>query len=432
MSAVMDNGHTPTARIVGGGFVGLSCALQLQADGFNVELFDAGADEDAASFGNAGHLAIEQSAPLASWANVKKLPRLLYSRGGPAAFPISQICYWMPFAMRLLGACASVQFERGMAFNRTMLSKALDAWRGVLQRVGQLDLLSNYGHELVWESKQSAESGLRAWQSTDLGGAQASEMNAARVRELSQKFGGKPVAGLQFSGTGHLRDLQAVRTAMREAFVRAGGVWHRKSVRQVRKREGWAQIELNDSGIGKNLGLVHDLVIVCAGAHSADLMRDDFGRLPMIAERGYHLQLTSASVANHDLTIPLVFEDRSLIMTPFHQGLRLASFTEYAHTQAPPDPRKWQRLKQHAAALGMSAGTDTASTWVGCRPTLPDYLPVIGRSQQTPNLIVACGHHHLGLTLAALTGQLVSQLARQEKPMLDLSAVAPQRFISHF
>jgi D-hydroxyproline dehydrogenase len=69
---------------------------------------------------------------------------------------------------------------------------------------------------------------------------------------------------------------------------------------------------------------------------------------------------------------------------------------------------------------------------MGCRPTLPDYVPVIGRSQQARNLIVACGHHHLGLTLAALTGQLVSQLARQEKPMLDLAALAPQRFISHF
>jgi D-hydroxyproline dehydrogenase len=428
----MHNGHTPTARIVGGGFVGLACALRLQADGFRVELYDAGSDEAAASYGNAGHLATEQLTPLASWANVKRLPRVLYSRGGPAAFPLAQIRHWLPFGMRLLAACAPAQFERGMACHRDMLGKAMDAWRDALRGLGKLDLLSDQGHELVWESPQTATSGLRAWQAADLGTARVTEMDAARVRELRQQFAGKPVAGLKFSGTGHLRDLQAVRVAMREEFVRAGGVWHRKAMRQVRKQAGWAHLELEDAGSGEKLGLAHDLVIVCAGAHSADLMRDDFGRLPMIAERGYHLQLNSAPVAQPDLTMPLVFEDRSLIMTPFHQGLRLASFTEYAHTQAPPDPRKWQRLKEHANALGMAAQAKTASTWVGCRPTLPDYVPVIGRSQQSPNLIVACGHHHLGLTLAALTGQLVSQLARQEKPMLDLAALAPQRFISHF
>jgi D-hydroxyproline dehydrogenase len=427
----MRNGYSPTARVVGGGFVGLACALRLQADGFRVELYDPGPDEAASSYGNAGHLATEQLAPIASWTNVKRLPRALFCRGGPAAFPLDQIRHWLPFGLRLLAACTPDQFERGMNWHRATLSQVLEAWRDVLQLVGQLDQMSEQGHELVWESMQTAASGLRAWQSADLGTAHVTELDTARVRELRQQFAGKPVAGLRFSGTGYLRDLQAIRMAMREEFIRAGGIWQRKPVRQVRKQAGWAQLEIVDAGSNENVGLAQDWVIVCAGAHSADLMRDDFGRLPMIGERGYHLQLKAASV-RHDLQMPLVFEDRSLIMTPFRQGLRLASFTEYAHTQAPPDSKKWQRLKQHANALGMAAQAETASTWVGSRPTLPDYLPVIGRSQQARNLIVACGHHHLGLTLAALTGQLVSQLAREDKPLLDLAAVAPQRFISNF
>jgi D-hydroxyproline dehydrogenase len=428
----MHNGHVPTARVVGGGFVGLACALRLQSNGFRVELYDAGSDEAAASYGNAGHLATEQLAPLASWANVRRLPRVLYSRGGPAAFPLSQIRNWLPFGLRLLAACAPTQFERGMACHRAMLSKVLDAWRDVLLRVGKLDLLSDHGHELVWESRHTAASGLRSWQAADLGTAQVAEMDASRVRALRQQFAGKPVAGLRFSGTGHLRDLQAVRVAMREEFTRAGGIWHRKPVRQVRKQVGWAQLEIDHGGSAEKVGVAQDLVIVCAGAYSADLMRDDFGRLPMIAERGYHLQLNKSSIGHGELNMPLVFEDRSLIMTPLRQGLRMASFTEYAHTQAPPDPGKWQRLKQHASALGITAQTEAASTWVGCRPTLPDYLPVIGRSLQAHNLIVACGHHHLGLTLAALTGQLVNQLACHENPTLDIAALAPQRFITDF
>ena len=50
---------------------------------------------------------------------------------------------------------------------------------------------------------------------------------------------------------------------------------------------------------------------------------------------------------------------------------------------------------------------------MGSRPTLPDYLPAIGRSERTPNLLYAFGHQHLGLTLAPITATLVAALAAQ-------------------
>jgi D-amino-acid dehydrogenase len=47
---------------------------------------------------------------------------------------------------------------------------------------------------------------------------------------------------------------------------------------------------------------------------------------------------------------------------------------------------------------------------MGNRPTLPDYLPVIGRSQRHPGLIFAFGHQHLGLTLSGVTARLIRDL----------------------
>jgi D-amino-acid dehydrogenase len=46
---------------------------------------------------------------------------------------------------------------------------------------------------------------------------------------------------------------------------------------------------------------------------------------------------------------------------------------------------------------------------MGARPTLPDYLPAIGR--RAPNLLYAFGHQHLGLTLSPITAQIVAALA---------------------
>lgn len=425
----------PMARVVGAGFVGLACALELQADGFEVELLDASAERQAASYGNAGHLATEQLSPLASWRNVQRLPRMLYSRGGPASFPMRQVGQWLPFGIRLLAACSPARFKRGLACNKALLAQAMSSWHLLLQRIGQADLLCQTGHRVVWESAKTAQTGMQAWLATDCGSSSAAPLTHDAIESISKQFAGKPMAGLQFSGTGHIRDLHKLRAAMCDVFVANGGVWRRRSVLQIRKTAGGSQIIVDDVQASM-VGHPQDLIVVCAGVSSGALLRDDFGHLPMIAERGYHLQLDQKSLANSGLDQPIVFEDRSLIITPFAHGLRLASFTEFSTTQAPADASKWQRLMQHAAWLGIQTEPDRLSQWMGSRPTLPDYLPAIGRSRSASNLILACGHNHLGLTLAAVTGRLVRELARRQNSAtsedIDISALAPERYIGGF
>ena len=43
--------------------------------------------------------------------------------------------------------------------------------------------------------------------------------------------------------------------------------------------------------------------------------------------------------------------------------------------------------------------------WLGFRPTLPDYLPVIGPSKNHKNVFYCFGHHHLGWTLGPISGK---------------------------
>jgi D-amino-acid dehydrogenase len=65
---------------------------------------------------------------------------------------------------------------------------------------------------------------------------------------------------------------------------------------------------------------------------------------------------------------------------------------------------------------------------MGERPTLPDFLPMIGRAPGTANLYLASGHQHFGLTLAALTGELIAALVAGRDPGIDLSALSAGRF----
>jgi D-amino-acid dehydrogenase len=66
--------------------------------------------------------------------------------------------------------------------------------------------------------------------------------------------------------------------------------------------------------------------------------------------------------------------------------------------------------------------------WMGFRPSLPDSLPVIGRSQGHANVFYAFGHGHLGLTQSAATGRLIRDLVLGQTPPLDLSPFSAQRF----
>jgi D-amino-acid dehydrogenase len=53
---------------------------------------------------------------------------------------------------------------------------------------------------------------------------------------------------------------------------------------------------------------------------------------------------------------------------------------------------------------------------------------VIGRSPRAPNVYFAFGHQHLGLTLAAVTGRLVADLAAGRPTDVDMRPYRVDRF----
>ncbi|WP_083500553.1 FAD-dependent oxidoreductase [Sphingomonas endophytica] len=121
---------------------------------------------------------------------------------------------------------------------------------------------------------------------------------------------------------------------------------------------------------------------------------------------------------------PVVFEDRSMIVTRFAHRLRAASIVEFATADMAPDPRKWARLRAHVAALGLSL-REPLEPWMGARPTLPDYLPALGRRGA---LAYAFGHQHLGLTLSATSGEALAALLHDAPLPFDLSPFDLARF----
>ena len=408
-----------TAAVVGGGIVGLASALELQRRGLSTVLFDPVMLPRSASWGNAGHIATEQVEPLASPGALASLPRRLFSRGGPAAFPLRDISAWLPFGLRLLRASRRQRFTAGTAALKSLLAGALPAWRRLTDATGTGGLLVDDGHYIVWETREGAQAGRAHWARSDTGTASFHELGGEESSRIAALTGGSVVDGLRFAGTGRVRDPGELHDALSRAFVRSGGVWRREGVIRIEQVKSRARLRL-----ARGESLEPDVILIAAGVASATRLRPLGHRAPIIAERGYHIQ--AESPAWPDMP-PVVFEERSMIVSRFHSGLRAAGFVEFSRVGSPPDPRKWQRLRAHARALRLPLGSEP-SEWMGVRPTLPDYLPAIGRSRRVDNLLYAFGHQHLGLTLAAVTGELVAALAAGAPPATDLAPFALERF----
>ncbi|KGJ96960.1 NAD(P)/FAD-dependent oxidoreductase [Colwellia psychrerythraea] len=114
--------------------------------------------------------------------------------------------------------------------------------------------------------------------------------------------------------------------------------------------------------------------------------------------------------------------------------LRLADTVEYAGLNAPENYKRAEVLKDNAAFIlktlpkQESEQKPEQESWIGCRPSLPDSLPVICQVPNHDKVCFALGHQHLGLTQGANTGKLIDQLVTKQATEIDVSAFCISSF----
>jgi D-amino-acid dehydrogenase len=282
-------------------------------------------------------------------------------------------------------------------------------------------LLVECGHFVLWESARSARQGREHWHSAKTGPATVRDASNEELESLRGLTRANVHGAIRFAGTGQFTDPGSLLAGM-ETSIRSAGVKRvMGTVSAIERGDGNRERVRTVDGATYEA----DAVVIAAGVASGALLAPTGLAAPIIAERGYHIQAPdSAWPAGMP---PVVFEDRSLIVTNFRSALRASGFVEFARADRPPDPSRWAVLEAHVRELGLPFGAPMAH-WMGPRPTLPDYLPAIGRSPSRPGLCYAFGHQHLGLTMAALTGEIVRDLVTGRTPVLDIRPFDLTRF----
>ena len=167
-----------------------------------------------------------------------------------------------------------------------------------------------------------------------------------------------------------------------------------------------------------------DKLVIACGAFSKKLTDQLHEDIPLDTERGYHVHFNNC---DHLISRPVVYSNRGFGMTPMEQGLRVVGTVEFGGLNNPLSKSRIKNLILNAKDM-LDGLPEHKDEWLGFRPTLPDYLPVIGQSKNYKNVFYSFGHHHLGWTLGAISGKIISKMIANENTNLNLSAYSSSRF----
>jgi D-amino-acid dehydrogenase len=399
----MPDSNTGDIVVVGAGIIGVACALQLARQGQRVVVVDAQAPGNGASYGNAGHLATEQVFPIADVSILKRLPAMLMDPMGPLRLDWKYLPRALPWFVRLLLNLRPANYRRTVAGIRALNESSLGAWQRLLHSIDRAQLLREDGSLLVFERAESREAIDALQQRMQQQNVPVAFWSSSDVRKTAPQLSDALQGGLFFPGTGHFLDPYHVVCELVEAAKAEGVQFLKQRVVDGRLTPDGVSL-LTDQGT-----LTARQVLIACGAHSAKLTAALTGKtVPLDTERGYHLMLPQE---HQRLPFAVTSFERKFIMTPMAGGLRLAGTVEFAGLERPANmQRAWQLHRLSQGLFRHDLSTLGATPWMGFRPSLPDSLPIIDRVCGG-KVLLAFGHQHLGLTQAAVTAEMVAQLA---------------------
>ena len=404
--------------VIGSGITGVSCAEELRRSGAKVTLIDRvkAGDPSQTSFGNAGILAREGIMPIANPSMLKMIPQILLSPSSPVYLKWSYLAKFSPWALQFIMngtrpkalpiILALNELIYDTVENHIQLSKNTDAARFIEK--GDMTLL--YRNRKQFSSDKFANQARRnlgiIWE----------ELSRNELLDRDPHISKLYQFGLAYKNHGWITNPAAYVSSLAKHFQKNGG---KILIGEVSKING------NNVELKGGIILKAENIVLATGAWSKNLASQLGHNIPLQAERGYHLSLKNAS---HMPPNTYLITDKKFGLTPMDGFLRCAGQSEFAPLEMPPNPKAIKNLRKFLFRLYPKLAYETETIWQGTRPTLPDSLPVIGRSSKNPSVIFAFGGQHLGLTMGPKIGKMVRDIIFERQSNINMKPYSSDRF----
>ncbi len=403
--------------VVGAGVQGVCTSLFLQKKGYQVILFDRDQPINSASYGNAGHFSPYASVPLNRTDIVSDVPTMLLSSRGPLAIKWNYVPKMIPWFLKFLLNCRQERMMHTAKNMHQILDQSLPAFDELFEEINLEGLVENKGILYVWTDKNLKSRELEIKIREELGVKQQL-VNPKEIHDLEPNL--KPFyhAGVYYDYARHARNPRKILTKLLENFINKGGKFLKLYIQDINFDEDKPVIR------SETQRFIFDKLVIACGAFSKKLTDKLHEQIPLDTERGYHVHFKGC---DHLISRPVVHANRAFGLTPMEQGLRVVGTVEFGGLDNPLSKSRIKNLILNAKDM-LEGLPEHKDEWLGFRPSLPDFLPVIGPSKNYKNVFYSFGHHHLGWTLGAISGKIVSMMIANENTNLNLKPYSSLRF----
>ncbi len=406
--------------VIGAGIVGVCSALALLRAGFRVTLLERAAPGQGASFGNGAVIGEAAVVPVATPGLLRKVPGMLLDPRGPLALRWSYLPRIAPWLLRFAAASRPKRVEQISIALAALLAGSFAAFDRLLEMADAADMLRRTGWLCVYETEAGLEAYRPMLELQRRRGVSFDILNRDALREFEPALGPIFARAVYYPDVGYALDSLRLVQVLAAAFGRRGGTLKRAEAHGFEIGPDGPRAVLTEAA-----PVPCDAVVIAAGAWSKRLAAE-LGRAPPLdTERGYHVQFAAPGVAPR---LPVYSTERGIIATPLEVGLRVGGTVELGGLKAAPNWDRARVLLEQAKRWFPGLRTEGHSRWMGFRPSMPDSLPVIGRSPRFANAIFAFGHGHCGMMMGARTGEIVAALLAGRDPGLDMTPYRADRF----
>ena len=403
--------------IIGAGIQGVCNALFLQKKGYEVTIFDKYEPGSSASYGNAGHFSPYASVPLNRPDVLSDVPSMLLSTRGPLALKWNYVYKMLPWFYSFVKNCRENKMMHTAKYMHQILDLSLPAFDELFEEINLDGLIEHKGIMYVWTNKSQKSRDLEINLRNNLGVKQRL-LSPKEIHDLEPNL--KPFydGGVIYDYARHARNPKKILIKLFENFTLKGGKFLKLNIEKLDFDEEKPVIR------SETQRFIFDKLVIACGAFSKKFTDKLHENIPLETERGYHVHFKGYE---NLISRPIVYADKGFGMTPMEQGLRVVGTVEFGGLENPLSKSRISNLVLNAREMldGLPEHNDE---WLGFRPTLPDFLPIIGPSKNFKNVFYSFGHHHLGWTLGAISGKIISSMISNENTNLDLEPYSSLRF----
>jgi len=403
--------------IIGAGIQGVCTALFLQKKGYQVTLFDRDEPGNAASYGNAGHFSPYAAVPFNRPDVITDVPAMLFSSRGPLALKWNYVSKMIPWFIKYLLNCRKEKMMHTAKNMHQILSLSLPAFDELFDDISLDGLVENKGVLYIWTDQNLKSRELENQIRKELGIKQQL-LNPKEIHDLEPNI--KPFyhGGVYYDYARHAKNPKKILIKLFENFIEKGGKFLKLNIKNIDFDDEKPVLR------SETQRFIFDKLVIACGAFSKKLTDMLHENIPLDTERGYHVHFKNCE---HLISRPVVYANRGFGMTPMEQGLRVVGTVEFGGLQNPLSKSRVKNLILNAKDM-LDGLPEHKDEWLGFRPSLPDFLPIIGPSKNYKNVFYSFGHHHLGWTLGAISGKIISIMIDNENTNMDLQPYSSIRF----